>query len=157
MSVGTNRFGRASGLLVLCLLASACCAGDSSPPPRNPPAGGDVKEKGAAEGEGKGDGDAAIHAEPKGGTMAFTLQSSAFKEGDPIPAKYTGDGPDVSPALSWSDPPAGTRSFCLIADDPDAPVGLWSHWTLWNLPDSLGPCPKGWRSPRRDRAARARG
>src|SRR5437667_6819395 len=66
--------------------------------------------------------------------MAFTLASAAFREGAVIAAKYTCDGVDVSPALTWSGAPAGTRSFALIADDPDAPAGTWVHWVLYNLP-----------------------
>ena len=66
--------------------------------------------------------------------MAFELTSSAFSEGEHIPQKYSCDGEDISPALEWSDPPEGTQSFALIADDPDAPVGTWVHWVLYNLP-----------------------
>ncbi len=62
------------------------------------------------------------------------LKSSAFEAGDLIPAKYTCDGSDVSPPLSWSDAPSGTRSFALISDDPDAPRGTWVHWVTWNVP-----------------------
>jgi len=62
------------------------------------------------------------------------LTSTAFKPGELIPAKHTCDGPDVSPPLSWSDPPAGTKSFALISDDPDAPMGTWVHWVAWNIP-----------------------
>lgn len=69
--------------------------------------------------------------------MSFTLTSSAFKEGDRIPAKYTCEGADVSPPLHWSVPPAGTRSYVVIADDPDAPVGIWVHWVIYNLPLDL--------------------
>jgi Raf kinase inhibitor-like YbhB/YbcL family protein len=61
------------------------------------------------------------------------LTSSAFREGETIPKKYTEDGEDVSPPLAWSEPPAGTRSFALICDDPDAPVGTWVHWVLFNV------------------------
>ncbi len=64
------------------------------------------------------------------------LRSSAFEQGGMIPTKYTCDGPDISPPLSWSDPPAGTVSFALISDDPDAPVGTWVHWVIWNIPAS---------------------
>jgi len=66
--------------------------------------------------------------------MPFILTSSAFAPGEPIPLRYTCDGDDVSPPLAWSDPPQGTQSFALIADDPDAPAGTWVHWVLYNLP-----------------------
>ena len=66
--------------------------------------------------------------------MAFTLTSPAFKEGDLIPKKFTCEGPDVSPQLRWNDPPKGTKSLALISDDPDAPVGTWVHWVIFNLP-----------------------
>jgi Raf kinase inhibitor-like YbhB/YbcL family protein len=62
------------------------------------------------------------------------LKSSAFTAGEMIPQKYTCDGPDVSPPLSWSDVPAGAKSLALIADDPDAPMGTWVHWVAWNIP-----------------------
>jgi Raf kinase inhibitor-like YbhB/YbcL family protein len=66
--------------------------------------------------------------------MTMQLTSSVFSQGDPIPAKYTCDGDDVSPPLTWGDPPGGTASLVLINDDPDAPVGTWVHWVLYNLP-----------------------
>lgn len=66
----------------------------------------------------------------------MTLFSPAFSAGELIPAKYTCDGEDVSPALEWADPPEGTRSFALIVDDPDAPSGLFLHWLIWNIPGS---------------------
>jgi len=62
------------------------------------------------------------------------LKSSAFATGGMIPTKYTCDGPDVSPPLSWSDVPAAAKSLALIADDPDAPMGTWVHWVAWNIP-----------------------
>ena len=64
------------------------------------------------------------------------LTSTAFSEGEPIPAKHTCEGKNVSPALKWSGAPAGAKSFALIADDPDAPVGTWVHWVLYDLPAS---------------------
>jgi Raf kinase inhibitor-like YbhB/YbcL family protein len=70
------------------------------------------------------------------GGVSMELKSQAFQSGELIPAKYTCDGPDISPPLSWSDPPAGTKSFALISDDPDAPVGTWVHWVIWNIPVS---------------------
>jgi len=72
--------------------------------------------------------------EEGGQAMAFELTSAAFAAGESIPPKYTCDGQDISPPLEWSDPPAGTQSFALICDDPDAPVGTWIHWVLFNLP-----------------------
>ena len=66
--------------------------------------------------------------------MAFTISSSAFQEGQTIPTDYTCDGKGVSPPLTWSDPPAGTQSLALIVDDPDAPVGTWLHWLIYNIP-----------------------
>lgn len=64
------------------------------------------------------------------------LTSTVFKEGQPIPAKYTCDGKDVSPSLQWTNAPANTRSLALIADDPDAPGGTWVHWVLYDLPST---------------------
>jgi Raf kinase inhibitor-like YbhB/YbcL family protein len=66
--------------------------------------------------------------------MALELTSTALTAGEPISQKYTCDGQDISPPLQWSDPPQGTQSFALVADDPDAPIGTWVHWVLYNLP-----------------------
>lgn len=66
--------------------------------------------------------------------MALAITSTGFAQGQPIPAKYTCDGQDISPPLHWSDAPQGTQSFALIMDDPDAPAGTWVHWVLFNLP-----------------------
>ena len=65
--------------------------------------------------------------------MPFELACSAFKEGELIPKKHTCEGEDLSPPLRWNHPPAGTRSFALIADDPDAPGRTWVHWVLYNM------------------------
>jgi Raf kinase inhibitor-like YbhB/YbcL family protein len=69
--------------------------------------------------------------------MAFELTSSAFKPGDPIPRRYTCEGEDLSPPLHWTVPPAATKSFVIVADDPDAPVGTWVHWVIYDLPLDL--------------------
>jgi len=74
--------------------------------------------------------------------MAFTLTSTAFRDGAAIPVKHTCDGVDASPPLAWSDAPAGTRSFALIADDPDAPAGSWVHWVVYNLPAAVAELPE---------------
>jgi Raf kinase inhibitor-like YbhB/YbcL family protein len=80
---------------------------------------------------------------PEGTTTSFTLSSPSFSNGGDIAKKFTCDGADVSPQLSWTDPPPTTKSFALLADDPDAPVGNWNHWTAWNLPPTLRGLPEG--------------
>src|SRR5439155_49649 len=69
----------------------------------------------------------------------MVLKTSAFEAGGMIPKKYTCDGSDVSPPLSWSEVPAGAKSLALIADDPDAPMGTWVHWVAWNITPSARP------------------
>ncbi len=66
--------------------------------------------------------------------MAITITSSGFTEGGMIPKKYTCDADDISPDLKWSGVPKEAKSLALICDDPDAPVGTWVHWVLFNLP-----------------------
>ena len=66
--------------------------------------------------------------------MSLTISSPSFTNGGNIAQKFTCDGADVSPQLSWNEPPAGTKTFVLLVDDPDAPVGNWNHWTMWNVP-----------------------
>lgn len=65
------------------------------------------------------------------------IQSPAFKDGATIPAKYTCDSLDISPPIEWSKGPAGTKSYALICDDPDAPGGTWVHWVIYNIPDNI--------------------
>ncbi len=71
----------------------------------------------------------------------FILESPAFVDGQPIPARYTCQGEDISPPLTWSDPPQGTRSFALIMEDPDAPGGIWVHWVIYNIPAEMRSLP----------------
>ncbi len=79
-----------------------------------------------------------------GGTaMRFELKSTAFLHEGEIPKKHTCDGSDVSPALAWSEPAPGTKSLALVADDPDAPVGTWVHWVLFDLPPTTRSLPEG--------------
>lgn len=75
--------------------------------------------------------------------MALQLTSTAFRDGEPIPKKYTCDGQDVSPELAWSGAPEGTKSFALIADDPDAPSGVWVHWVIYDLRAATHGLPEG--------------
>jgi Raf kinase inhibitor-like YbhB/YbcL family protein len=70
------------------------------------------------------------------------IESAAFENGKPIPPAFTADGKDVSPPLSWSGTPAGTKSLALICEDPDAPRGIWVHWVLYDLPPSLASLPE---------------
>lgn len=63
----------------------------------------------------------------------LAISSKAFSHMGMIPKVYTCDGKDVNPPLSFENVPEGTKSFALIVDDPDAPVGLWIHWVLWNI------------------------
>lgn len=72
----------------------------------------------------------------------LNLRSSAFAEGDTIPQQYTCDGEDISPPLSWDEPPEGAESFVLIVDDPDAPVGTWVHWVVFNIPPDTRSLPE---------------
>ena len=65
------------------------------------------------------------------------ISSTAFKEGDKIPVKYTCDGLDVSPALIWDKSPQLTEVFVLIVDDPDAPGGVFTHWIIFNIPSNI--------------------
>jgi Raf kinase inhibitor-like YbhB/YbcL family protein len=76
---------------------------------------------------------AARTASAGGGSMAVSVSSSAFREGERIPAKYTCDGAGVSPPLALGDAPSGTASWALIMDDPDAPRGTWVHWVAYDI------------------------
>jgi hypothetical protein len=75
-------------------------------------------------------------------TMSIQITSTAFTDSQPIPAKYTCDGDDVSPPLQWTNAPANTKSFALIADDPDAPMGTWVHWVVYDLPPNTSALPE---------------
>jgi Raf kinase inhibitor-like YbhB/YbcL family protein len=68
---------------------------------------------------------------------ALEIQSPDFKEGQMIPRSFTCMGSNQSPSLSWQGEPEGTVSFALICEDPDAPVGVWTHWIVFNLPASI--------------------
>lgn len=74
--------------------------------------------------------------------MAFALSSASFPNGGNIPKQFSCEGADVSPELHWTSPPAGTQSLALIADDPDAPVGTWTHWVLFDLPSQTTSLPE---------------
>ena len=72
------------------------------------------------------------------------LYSAAFRNGAPIPKRYTGDGEDLSPPLQWEDVPEGTQELALLCEDPDAPVPEpWVHWVLYGLPPETRRLPEG--------------
>ena len=73
---------------------------------------------------------------------ALALESSRLNPGDDVPRRFTCDGEDVSPPLEWGTPPEGTQSFCLVAEDPDAPGGTFIHWLLYDLPANTRALPE---------------
>ncbi|MCX7909081.1 MAG: YbhB/YbcL family Raf kinase inhibitor-like protein [Ignavibacteria bacterium] len=84
-----------------------------------------------------------------GKEMDIKIFSSAFEHEGFIPTKYTCDGENISPALSWKNIPSGTKSIAIINDDPDAPMGTWVHWVIYNisatatgLPENIKPMEK---------------
>lgn len=79
----------------------------------------------------------------KGDEAVIKLTSPVLKDGGAIPAKYTADGQDVSPALAWADVPKETKTLVLICDDPDAPGGTWVHWVVYNIPVTVSGLPEG--------------
>jgi Raf kinase inhibitor-like YbhB/YbcL family protein len=76
---------------------------------------------------------AARAAEKEVTVAQFTLSSPSFRNNHPMPAKHSCEGEDASPALKWEGAPAGTKSFALICDDPDAPGGTWVHWVIYGI------------------------
>jgi Raf kinase inhibitor-like YbhB/YbcL family protein len=87
------------------------------------------------------------------------LTSSSFRDGEEIPVHHTCEGEDVSPPLSWSDPPPGTASFALVVDDPDAPDPAapklrWVHWVLYDIPPDATGLPEGVRDDQLPRGTR---
>src|SRR5271166_1938988 len=80
--------------------------------------------------------------------MTLTITSTAFAPNGSIPSLYTCEGKDISPELRWTGAPAGTKSFALIVDDPDAPDPkapkmTWVHWVLHDLPPTASSLPEG--------------
>jgi Raf kinase inhibitor-like YbhB/YbcL family protein len=74
--------------------------------------------------------------------VSFAVRSTTFPNGGEIPRKYTCSGENISPALTWSATPPKTQSLVLIADDPDAPAGTWTHWIIWNIPSPAALLPE---------------
>lgn len=72
----------------------------------------------------------------------FSVKTSAFEDGEFIPAVYTCDGSDISPDIEWVGFPSDTQSFVLIMDDPDAPLGTFTHWIVYDIPASVNFLPE---------------
>lgn len=81
-------------------------------------------------------------AEKEAKKMTIKITSPAFEQGGMIPSKYTADGQNISPPLKWEGVPVGTTSIALISDDPDAPIGTWVHWVMWNIPQDRKELPE---------------
>lgn len=77
----------------------------------------------------------------------FTLHAPAFRNGEVIPVEFTCEGTDQSPELIWESAPAGTKSFVLICDDPDAPGGVWTHWVAFDIPSTVTSLPAHAKHP----------
>jgi Raf kinase inhibitor-like YbhB/YbcL family protein len=75
------------------------------------------------------------------------ISSPAFQNGAAMPSEHTCDGPDLVPPLAFTDVPKNARSLALIMDDPDAPMGLWVHWLVWNIPPNTTAISKGQKIP----------
>jgi Raf kinase inhibitor-like YbhB/YbcL family protein len=84
-----------------------------------------------------------VSANSATGKATMQITSTAFREGQPIPEEYTCDEKNASPPLQWTGAPESTKSLVVIADDPDAPVGTWVHWVLYDLPPSVSALPEG--------------
>ena len=127
-----NAMKFARGLILVFVLSAGCIGDKTSENERI----SSVQEETTPEMTGQG-----VQATPST-TAGFSLTSQGFQDSGFIPAKYTCDGKDVSPPLSWS-VPEGTKSLALIMDDPDAPGGVFSHWVFFNLPGSVRSLPEG--------------
>jgi len=117
-------------LISILILTAAGCSPNPGPVEVDMPAGENQEE----ESEGA---DSPGSNEEGELPMTMALTSPSFNDGEEIPGKFTCDGEDISPELDWFGTPEGTVSLVLIMDDPDAPMGTWVHWVLFNLPMDL--------------------
>ena len=132
-------------VLVVAIVATGLAA--CSLPPDQAPKSASVKAAGAKPAETKSaeakpaEAKAAPAAVAKAGSLAF--RSRAFGDGASIPARYSCDGLNLSPELSWTGAPAKTQSFVLIVEDPDAPGGTFIHWVFFDIAGKLKGLPEG--------------
>lgn len=95
-------------------------------------------------------GGAKAISQEREGLMGLLIESTAFADGERIPKRFTEDGEDVSPPLTWSGPPAGTKELALICDDPDAPTPQpWVHWVIYKIAAGTGGLPEKVPTPAR--------
>lgn len=120
------------GLVLLGIISSGCLGEDTTPKTVAPKTTASPVAQPAI-----------TESSVKPGAVKFSLTSTGFEDGKRIPEKYTCDGEDLSPPLSWGTPPERTKSLALIMDDPDAPGGTFTHWVLFNLQASTRGLPEG--------------
>ncbi len=87
-----------------------------------------------------------LTVQPLNLTGNMRIESPAFAMGEGIPKEYTCDGRDVSPPLRFTGVPESAKSLALIVDDPDAPAGTWTHWTVWNIAPQVGELAAAWQA-----------
>lgn len=124
-------------LFSLLVLATVGCAPSPDPGESPGPAPEEESNDEASHQEDDQDVEAPHENEDGDGPVTMALTSPAFNQEQAIPEKYSCDGEDISPELDWFGTPEGTVSLALIMDDPDAPMGTWVHWVLFNLPMDL--------------------
>lgn len=123
------------GILMVSSALSACDSGTEVPTEELPPVMVEPTNLPSTEIEPSVEGEMEEDSMSESASQTrFEITSSAFAHETSIPVKYSCDGENVSPPLAWTDPPGDTMSFALINDDPDAPVGIWVHWVLYNIP-----------------------
>jgi Raf kinase inhibitor-like YbhB/YbcL family protein len=121
-------------LVIMGVIVLGACVPNPEPAEVVGPASGDEALSSGAENQPQTESKPAEEGDTP---MEMALTSPSFNNGEPIPAKFTCDGEDISPDLDWFGTPGETVSLALIMDDPDAPVGTWVHWVLYNLPFDL--------------------
>jgi Raf kinase inhibitor-like YbhB/YbcL family protein len=119
-----------SPLVLVIFLATACAA----PPAENAPAVSPPEPTAPPPTEPPSPTTPPTEETASPETALVELTSPEFNEGGMIPDKFGCKGAEVSPTLNWTEPPAGTQSFAFIMDDPNAPMGTWVHWVLYNIP-----------------------
>ncbi len=131
-------------LIVLCLgiLLLGACAAPAAEPTEPPPVEEAPAEPTKAPEPTAPPAETDAPPVPTEAPMPFELTSIFIVYEQPIPVHYSCDGEDVSPPLDWRNPPAGTQSFALIMDDPDAPGGTWDHWIVFNIPAEVRELPE---------------